>query len=251
MALSSAADLSFSDCSIMATILSYLLSPLRRATFIRHSPSSSTVPAYTVAPGPFALGTGSPVRDASFMLTSPSSMVPSKGIMPPMRTTIRSSSLIFPMGTSTSPSSVQSHTLSIFKDMLLARSLADFLWVHSSKSSPSLNRNITDPAVLWSPLMMEMPMESPSSISTCIFRLNTHLRPLITYGTALRVCHAAFTAGGKTTALTALMATMFTSFSSYSRLSDLSPQESVFTFPTELFRSKSFSSSRILSLSPL
>ena len=40
------------------------------------------------------------------------------------------------------------HTLSMFKDMLLARSPTDFLCVHSSKISPMPNRNITEAAVL-------------------------------------------------------------------------------------------------------
>ena len=39
-------------------------------------------------------------------------------------------------------------TLTMFKDILLARSPTDFLWVHSSKISPIPNRNIMEPAVL-------------------------------------------------------------------------------------------------------
>ena len=150
--------------------MSYRLPPHCFSTRRTHSPSSTTVPAYTVEPGRRATGMDSPVRDAWLTMTSPSSITLSSGIMPPICTAMRSPGRTLLRGSCTSPSSVLTQTRSMFRDMLRARSSTDFLWVHSSSSSPSPSRNITEPAVPKSPRAMEMPTDRPSSSSTCSCR---------------------------------------------------------------------------------
>ena len=63
-ALLSRPDLSFSDSSIILTILSYLLLPPLCLTFIVSPPSSITVPANTALPIFLLTGTASPVSEA-------------------------------------------------------------------------------------------------------------------------------------------------------------------------------------------
>ena len=63
-AIFSVFDLSFSLSSIIDTILSYLLCPFVTVALRRHSPSSTTVPAYTLEPALFSTGTDSPVSEA-------------------------------------------------------------------------------------------------------------------------------------------------------------------------------------------
>ena len=124
----------------------------------------------------------SPVSDAWLTITSPSSMVLSKGIRPPMRTAMRSPVLTWFKGTRTSPDGVLSQTRSMFRDIQRARSSTDFLCVHSSSSSPSSSRNITEPAVAKSRRTMEIPMDSPSSSSTRSFPRSRHRTPRNRYG---------------------------------------------------------------------
>ena len=81
-------------------------------------------------------------------MASPSTTLPSRGIMPPVRMTIRSPGRTERTSVSTSVPSVWSQTLSTFRLMAEARSATDFLWVHSSRISPSRSMNMTDPAVL-------------------------------------------------------------------------------------------------------
>ena len=50
--------------------------------------------------------------------------------------------------------------------MLLAKFSTDFLWVHSSRSSPSRSRNITELAVSKSRRTMDRQTEIPSNNST-------------------------------------------------------------------------------------
>ena len=164
---------------------------------------------------PFSLRTGSdsPVIDAWFTIASPESTMPSSGITLPTRTETRSPSLISEIGTSTSPSSVFCHTLSIFKDMLPARSLTDFLWVQSSRSSPIPRRNITDPAVLKSHRSMDTMIAVASRTSTSSFLPASFLMPLITNGTDWIAVHTARTGAGRKIFVRHLVRHFVTSFS--------------------------------------
>ena len=96
----------------------------------------------------------------------PSTTTPSKGITFPMRSTTWSPGLTFSVSTRTSLPSERSHTRLIFKDMLLARSSTDFLWVHSSKISPIPSKNITEPAVFISRRKRDTVMAVPSRTET-------------------------------------------------------------------------------------
>ena len=155
-ALASAADFSCSDRWIISTIWSYRPWPEACFTSRTHSPSSTTVPAYTAPPGVLATGTDSPVREAWLTVTSPSATTPSRGMTPPARASTRSPGFTWPMGTSTSPASVFSHTRSTWRDRLSARSATDFFRVQSSSSSPISSRNMTIPAVPKSRRQAEM-----------------------------------------------------------------------------------------------
>ena len=87
-------------------------------------------------------------------------------------------------GTRTSVPSTFCHTLLILRDMLLAKSPTDFLWVHSSKSSPIPSRNITEPAVSKSRRTMDTIMAVASRSSTSNEPFNRQRIPLIRYLTA-------------------------------------------------------------------
>ena len=93
-------------------------------------------------------GMDSPVRAAWFTIASPSSTMPSSGIMLPERTTTSSPAWTRVSGTNTSPCGVRTQTLSTFSAMLRARSSKLFFRVHSSSRLPTVSRNITEPAVL-------------------------------------------------------------------------------------------------------
>ena len=180
-AFPSAVDLSCSDSSIMVTIRSNRVAP---AAFFTHSvisPSSMAVPAYTYMPSSFFTGTDSPVRLAWFTMASPDTTTPSSGITFPICTVTISFSRILERGTSTSVPSTFCHTLVILRDILLARSPSDFLWVHSSKSSPIPKRNITEPAVSKSLLTMETIIAVASRTSTSKAPFNRQRIPLIRY----------------------------------------------------------------------
>ena len=79
------------------------------------------------------------------------------------------------------PSSCTSQTLLLFKDMLRARSPTDFLCVHSSRISPILSRNITEPAVPISPRNIDTEIAVASSTGTSILRWHNTLIPLQIY----------------------------------------------------------------------
>ena len=125
-----------------------------------------TVPAKTFAPGRLMTGTDSPVSEAWLTATSPETISPSNGITLPVRTTMRSPEAICDSGTETSVPSFWSHTRLTPSDMVRARSSTDFLCVHSSSSSPSWSRNMTEPAVPKSRRAMDTPMDRASSTST-------------------------------------------------------------------------------------
>lgn len=87
------------------------------------------------------------------------------------------------MGVSTSVSFTCSHTWSMCRDMAPARSATDFLWVHSSRISPSRSMNITDPAVLKSPRSMDTVTAVASSTATDSFPCHSAFSPSRMYFT--------------------------------------------------------------------
>ena len=176
-AFPSTEDFSFSDSSIIVTIRSNRVEPAAFFTRMVISPSSRAVPAYTYMPFSFFTGRDSPVMDAWLIMASPDSTTPSRGITVPTCTTTRSPSFMDERGTSTSESAVFCHTLLILRDMLRARSPTDFLWVHSSKSSPTPRRNMTEPAVSKSRRSRDTPMAVASSTSTSSRLFNRHRPP--------------------------------------------------------------------------
>ena len=189
-ALLSSADFSRSDSSIMVTIFSKRLEPLisftRRVDFpFFHHRAGVDV----AVPRICGTGSASPVRgrliDHGLALChrtvtkeSHFPYVPGPGLLPEPRAP----------GTSTSCPSRTSHTLLMFKDILLARSSTDFLWVHSSRISPTPSRNMMEEAVLILPRTMEMAMAVPSSTGTSIFPFARGLKAVfdIFYGSHRR-----------------------------------------------------------------
>ena len=99
-------------------------------------------------------------------MASPSTTRPSRGIMPPVRMTIRSPGFTSVIFVSTSAPFVCSQTLSTRRLIAEARSATDFLWVHSSRISPSRSMNITEPAVAKSPRTMDTVTAVASSTAT-------------------------------------------------------------------------------------
>ena len=121
-------------------------------------------------------------------IASPPQTTPSKGITLPIWTrilspTFTSAMLIF----TSSPPSVTSHTFVVCKDMLRARSSTDFLWVHSSNSSPISSKNIMEPAVVKSLRSTDTPIAVASSTGTSILRCHRVFTPLAIYLTDLTV----------------------------------------------------------------
>ena len=118
-------------------------------------------------------------------MPSPSSTIPSSGIILPVRTTIVSFSLTWSMPVRIScPSDVRTQTLSTFSDIADARSSTDFLWVHSSMISPIPRRNITLPAVLNSPRSIATVMDAASRTETSILPERIDRTAFTRYGTA-------------------------------------------------------------------
>ena len=107
--------------------------------------------------------------------------LPSSGIIPPVRTTISLPADTVVIGTRTSVSAVFSHTLSTPSDIVLARSSTERLCVHSSSSSPTFSRNITDDAVFVSRRISKTTIAVASSIATSIFRFAIHRSASRTY----------------------------------------------------------------------
>ena len=94
-----------------------------------------------------------------------------------------------------------------------ARSLTDFLWVQSSRSSPIPRRNITDPAVLKSHRSMDTVIAVASRTSTSSFLPASFLMPLITNGTDWIAVHTARTGAGRKIFVRHLVRHFVTSFS--------------------------------------
>ena len=221
-ALSSAVDFSFSDSSIILTIRSYrpLPNPLSAQTM--HSPSSTTVPAYTYPPYSLCTGRLSPVIDAWFTVISPEITLPSRGIILPVLTMNSSPICIWLTGTSTSlPSAVFFHTLSTLRDMAPARSATDFLRVQSSIISPILRRNIMDEAVPKSPLMRDTAIAVASSTGTSILLSARHLSPDLIYLTDLYMAISFLNGIGTISLFTIRLAIQKNSLSSNSLFSAL------------------------------
>ena len=116
-------------------------------------------------------------------MASPSSTAPSKGITFPMWITTRSSSRICDAETRSSCSPIFCHTLLTFRDMVRARSSTDFLCVHSSRSSPTPSRNMTEEAVSISPRNTETPIAAASRTGTSIFPFTSVSTPFFRYFT--------------------------------------------------------------------
>ena len=166
-----------------------------------------------------ATGKDSPVKGAWLTITSPSVTMPSTGMTPPIRTTIRSPGRIWDTGVNTSPAGVLNQTRSTFRDIHCAKSCTDFFLVHSSRSSPSSSRNITEPAVAKSRRIMEREIETASSSSTFILPCFKQRSPLRRKGTACHSTRAIRRGAGKNSVLTSFNAAFPTSFSSNWRLS--------------------------------
>lgn len=132
---------------IFLNLRSYWPEPETLVTWMTNWPSSITVPAKTGAPSDLWTDSGSPVMEDWLTIASPLTTRPSNGIMLPVRTIIWSLSLISMIGTNVSVSFSLRHTLSMCKDIALARSSTDLRWVHSSMMSPMPSKNITLPAV--------------------------------------------------------------------------------------------------------
>ena len=180
-----------------------------------HSPSSTTIPAYTVVPLRFTTGSLSPVSDAWFTMTSPPRTTPSTGITPPICTVTVSPSRTWETGSKcSSPSSPRTQARSTLRLIVRASESTLRLCVHSSSSSPTSSRNMTEPAVPKSPRAMDMPMLSASSISTFILPRRSQCSPWRINGAACQRQRAIFSGLGKSRELTALRMHMLTSFSS-------------------------------------
>ena len=110
-------------------------------------------------------------------MASPETTLPSSGIMLPVRTTTQSPSCTSETGTSTSVSLTRSQTLSTLRLMAPARSATDFLWVHSSRISPSRSMNMTEPAVEKSPRRMDTVTAVASSTATDSLPCHKAFRP--------------------------------------------------------------------------
>ena len=71
--------------------------------------------------------------------------------------------------------------MSTFRDMAPARSATDFLWVHSSRISPSRSMNMTEPAVAKSPRTMDTVTAVASSTDTVKRPWSRDVRPALIY----------------------------------------------------------------------
>ena len=147
--------------------------------------------------------------------------MPSKGIIFPICTLTRSPALTSEVDTRMSCSPWQSQTFPTFKDILLAKSSTDFLWVHSSKISPIPRRNIIEPAVFILFLAIETPIAVASRTGTSIFLLASVLTPFQRYLTDfVRVIHSLI-GFGRNILLAPYKNTLLTSLSQYSLFNSL------------------------------
>lgn len=132
---------------------------------------------------------------------------------------IKSFSRTSPIGTSSSLVSFRTQTLSTFKDIAPARSATDFLCVQSSKISPSLEQNMTEPAVEKSPRIRETVTAAASRTDTVSFPCQSAFRPLPMYFMARIAESTARTGIGKNSLTAKRRKTVEMSVSSKSRLS--------------------------------
>ena len=130
-------------------------------------------------------------------MASPEETSPSRGITFPVQTTISSPSFTSVMGTRICEFSVFSHTFSIFRERLRARSPTDFLWVHSSNSSPIPRRNMMEPAVSKSLLASDTITAAASSTSAPSFLFIRQRIPLARNPADRISTKAALTGAGK------------------------------------------------------
>ena len=160
--------------------------------------------------------------DAWFTLAAPPVTLPSSGIMEPMRTMMVSPTFISRTGARTScPSSVLVQTWSTLRDMVRARSSTDFLWVHSSRSSPICSMNMMEPAVGNSFRAMATVIAVASRTGTSSFPRERHPMPRFRYPAAFRRIRTVRTGIGTNSRQNPRRTASMTSFSSYSRFSAL------------------------------
>ena len=152
-----------------------------------------------------------------FTMASPSDTRPSRGITLPVRMTMRSPARTASMGVSTSAPPVCSQTWSTCRDMAPARSATDFLWVHSSRISPSRSMNITDPAVAKSPRAMDTVTAVASSTATDRRPCHRAESPSRMYFTDRMTASAVVTGAGRNSREMIRRATVMVSLSSNSR----------------------------------
>ena len=122
---------------------------------------------------------------------------------------------------SVSVSPVLTHTFSTFSDIAPARSATDFLCVQSSSISPIFSMNITDAAVLKSPLKSDTVTAVASSTATDSLPLRSALSPCFIYFHDLITVMNALIGAGINVFEMKRATTVITSLSSNSRLSFL------------------------------
>ena len=94
-----------------------------------------------------------------------------------------------------------------------ARSAVVFFSVHSSRSSPTPSKNITELAVLKSLLSTDTPTATPSSKATSIFPLTRLFIPAFMYLSDFAMVSATLTGIGVTVTVTSLFAIAINSLS--------------------------------------
>ena len=114
-----------------------------------------------------------------------------------MRITIRSPGFTSVIFVSTSVPFTCCQTLSTRRLMAEARSATDFLWVHSSRISPSRNMNITEPAVAKSPRTMDTVTAAASSTATDSLPCSSAWQPSLMYLTERKREMAVVTGTGR------------------------------------------------------
>ena len=130
-------------------------------------------------------------------MASPSTTRPSSGIMPPVRITMRSPGFTSVTFVSTSVPSTCCQTFSTRRLMAEARSATDFLWVHSSRISPSCSMNMTEPAVAKSPRTIDTVTAVASSTATDSFRCHRARSPSLMYFAERITASAVVTGAGR------------------------------------------------------
>ena len=120
---------------------------------------------------------------------------------------------------STSVPSTCCQTFSTRRLMAEARSATDFLWVHSSRISPSRSMNMTEPAVAKSPRTIDTVTAVASSTATDSFQCHRARSPSLMYFAERMMASIMRMGAGKNILAMARRSTVKTSLSSNSRFS--------------------------------